>query len=207
MTLVLENVSKQFGKHQVIDNLSVVFQHGTKYILRGRSGAGKSTILNMIARFDDDYQGNITYDSGNLKTIKKSRFYRDYLAYLFQNYALLEDQTVFDNLALVFRHRIQKRDTEEMKQALEAVDLSKSYLKKHIYELSGGEQQRVAIARLILKKPRIILIDEPTAALDHDTATDILYQVLDRLINDQTIMIVATHDPLVIQWGDVMIDV
>lgn len=207
MTLVLENVSKQFGEHQVIDNLSVVFQHGTKYILRGRSGAGKSTILNMIARFDDDYQGNITYDSGNLKTIKKSRFYRDYLGYLFQNYALLEDQTVFDNLALVFRHRIQKRDTEEMKQALEAVDLSKSYLKKHIYELSGGEQQRVAIARLILKKPRIILIDEPTAALDHDTATDILYQVLDRLINDQTIMIVATHDPLVIQCGDVMIDV
>lgn len=207
MTLVLKNVSKQFGKHQVIDNLSVVFQHGTKYILRGRSGAGKSTILNMIARFDDDYQGNITYDSGNLKTIKKSRFYRDYLGYLFQNYALLEDQTVFDNLALVFRHRIQKRDTEEMKQVLEAVDLSKSYLKKHIYELSGGEQQRVAIARLILKKPRIILIDEPTAALDHDTATDILYQVLDRLINDQTIMIVATHDPLVIQWGDVMIDV
>lgn len=207
MTLVLENVSKQFGKHQVIDNLSVVFQPGMKYILRGRSGAGKSTILNMIARFDDDYQGNITYDSGNLKTIKKSRFYRDYLGYLFQNYALLEDQTVFDNLALVFRHRIQKRDTEEMKQALEAVDLSKSYLKKHIYELSGGEQQRVAIARLILKKPRIILIDEPTAALDHDTATDILYQVLDRLINDQTIMIVATHDPLVIQWGDVMIDV
>lgn len=207
MTLVLKNVSKQFGKHQVIDNLSVVFQHGTKYILRGRSGAGKSTILNMIAHFDDDYQGNITYDSGNLKTIKKSRFYRDYLGYLFQNYALLEDQTVFDNLALVFRHRIQKRDTEEMKQALEAVDLSKSYLKKHIYELSGGEQQRVAIARLILKKPRIILIDEPTAALDHDTATDILYQVLDRLINDQTIMIVATHDPLVIQWGDVMIDV
>lgn len=207
MTLVLENVSKQFGKHRVIDNLSVAFQPGTKYILRGRSGAGKSTILNMIARFDDDYQGNITYDSGNLKTIKKSRFYRDYLGYLFQNYALLEDQTVFDNLALVFRHRIQKRDTEEMKQALEAVDLSKSYLKKHIYELSGGEQQRVAIARLILKKPRIILIDEPTAALDHDTATDILYQVLDRLINDQTIMIVATHDPLVIQWGDVMIDV
>lgn len=207
MTLVLENVSKQFGKHQVIDNLSVVFQPGMKYILRGRSGAGKSTILNMIARFDDDYQGNITYDSGNLKTIKKSRFYREYLGYLFQNYALLEDQTVFDNLALVFRHRIQKRDTEEMKQALEAVDLSKSYLKKHIYELSGGEQQRVAIARLILKKTRIILIDEPTAALDHDTATDILYQVLDRLINDQTIMIVATHDPLVIQWGDVMIDV
>lgn len=207
MTLVLENVSKQFGKHQVIDNLSVVFQPGMKYILRGRSGAGESTILNIIARFDDDYQGDITYDSGNLKTIKKSRFYRDYLGYLFQNYALLEDQTVFDNLALVFRHRIQKRDTEEMKQALEAVDLSKSYLKKHIYELSGGEQQRVAIARLILKKPRIILIDEPTAALDHDTATDILYQVLDRLINDQTIMIVATHDPLVIQWGDVMIDV
>ena len=207
MTLVLENVSKQFGSHQIIDNLSVTFHPGVKYILRGRSGAGKSTLLNMIARFDEDYRGTMTYAGDHLQTIKKSRFYRDYLGYLFQNYALLEDQTVFDNLALVFRHRIQKRDTEEMKQALEAVDLSTSYLKKHIYELSGGEQQRVAIARLILKKPRIILIDEPTAALDHDTATDILYQVLDRLINDQTIMIVATHDPLVIQWGDVMIDV
>ncbi len=101
MTLVLENVSKQFGKHQVIDNLSVVFQHGTKYILRGRSGAGKSTILNMIARFDDDYQGNITYDSGNLKTIKKSRFYRDYLGYLFQNYALGRLQELTEHCKLL----------------------------------------------------------------------------------------------------------
>ncbi len=207
MTLVLENVSKQFGSHQIIDNLSVTFHPGVKYILRGRSGAGKSTLLNMIARFDEDYRGTMTYAGDPLQTIKKSRFYRDYLGYLFQNYALLEDQTVFDNLALVFRHRIQKRETQEMVQALTAVNLSETYLKKHIYELSGGEQQRVAIARLILKKPRIILIDEPTAALDHDTATDILYQVLDRLTNEQTTMIVATHDPLVIAWGDAIIDV
>lgn len=207
MTLVLENVSKQFGSHQIIDNLSVTFHPGVKYILRGRSGAGKSTLLNMIARFDEDYRGTMTYAGDHLQNIKKSRFYRDYLGYLFQNYALLEDQTVFDNLALVFRHRIQKRETQEMVQALTAVNLSETYLKKHIYELSGGEQQRVAIARLILKKPRIILIDEPTAALDHDTATDILYQVLDRLTNEQTTMIVATHDPLVIAWGDAIIDV
>lgn len=207
MTLVLENVSKQFGSHQIIDNLSVTFDPGVKYILRGRSGAGKSTILNMIARFDEDYRGTMTYAGDHLQTIKKSQFYRDYLGYLFQNYALLEDQTVFDNLALVFRHRIQKREMQEIRQALSAVNLSETYLKKHIYELSGGEQQRVAIARLILKKPRIILIDEPTAALDHDTAMDILYQVLDRLTNDQTTMIVATHDPLVIEWGDVVIDV
>ncbi|MFT9388493.1 MAG: ATP-binding cassette domain-containing protein [Leuconostoc sp.] len=207
MTLVLENVSKQFGSHQIIDNLSVTFHPGVKYILRGRSGAGKSTLLNMIARFDEDYRGTMTYAGDHLQTIKKNRFYRDYLGYLFQNYALLEDQTVFDNLALVFRHRIQKRETQEMVQALTAVNLSETYLKKHIYELSGGEQQRVAIARLILKKPRIILIDEPTAALDHDTATDILYQVLDRLTNEQTTMIVATHDPLVIAWGDAIIDV
>lgn len=207
MTLVLENVSKQFGSHQIIDNLSVTFHPGVKYILRGRSGAGKSTLLNMIARFDEDYRGTMTYAGDHLQTIKKSRFYRDYLGYLFQNYALLEDQTVFDNLALVFRHCIQKRETKEMVQALTAVNLSETYLKKHIYELSGGEQQRVAIARLILKKPRIILIDEPTAALDHDTATDILYQVLDRLTNEQTTMIVATHDPLVIAWGDAIIDV
>lgn len=207
MTLVLENVSKQFGSHQIIDNLSVTFHPGVKYILRGRSGAGKSTLLNMIARFDEDYRGTMTYAGDHLQTIKKSRFYRDYLGYLFQNYALLEDQTVFDNLALVFRHCIQKRETKEMVQALTAVNLSETYLKKHIYELSGGEQQRVAIARLILKKPRIILIDEPTAALDHDTATDILYQVLDRLANEQTTMIVATHDPLVIAWGDAIIDV
>ncbi|MCT8388615.1 ATP-binding cassette domain-containing protein [Leuconostoc holzapfelii] len=207
MTLVLENVSRQFGSHQIIDNLSVTFHPGVKYILRGRSGAGKSTLLNMIARFDEDYRGTMTYAGDHLQTIKKSRFYRDYLGYLFQNYALLEDQTVFDNLALVFRHCIQKRETKEMVQALTAVNLSETYLKKHIYELSGGEQQRVAIARLILKKPRIILIDEPTAALDHDTATDILYQVLDRLANEQTTMIVATHDPLVIAWGDAIIDV
>ena len=85
MTLVLENVSKQFGSHQIIDNLSVTFHPGVKYILRGRSGAGKSTLLNMIARFDEDYRGTMTYAGDHLQTIKKSRFYRDYLGYLFQN--------------------------------------------------------------------------------------------------------------------------
>ena len=94
-----------------------------------------------------------------------------------------------------------------MLSALAAVKLDKSYLKRKVYELSGGEQQRVAIARLMIKKPKVILVDEPIAALDETTALDILKNVLKTMVDQDTIMLVASHDPLVFEWGDEVIKI
>lgn len=208
MTIQLENVTKKFDKHVIFEDFSVNFNAGNIYALKGPSGSGKSTILNMIAKFDVEYSGNIKYNDNNIRQVKKKNYYKKDMGYLFQNYALLEEDTVYKNLKLGFTKKENKNNTRQiMIKALKAVNLDETYLYRHVYELSGGEQQRIAIARLYIKKPKIILIDEPTAALDDITSVDILNNVLTKMLSDNTVMIVASHDQIVFEWADVIIDV
>ncbi|NDR60862.1 ATP-binding cassette domain-containing protein, partial [Fructilactobacillus sanfranciscensis] len=136
-------------------------------------------------------------------------YYKNNLGYLFQNYALLDEETVAENLKFGFAAKKMENPAQQkvMLSALAAVKLDKSYLKRKVYELSGGEQQRVAIARLMIKKPKVILVDEPIAALDETTALDILKNVLKTMVDQDTIMLVASHDPLVFEWGDEVIKI
>ncbi|MDF7627202.1 ATP-binding cassette domain-containing protein [Lactobacillaceae bacterium L1_55_11] len=206
--LTLQNITKSFGTHTVLEHLNLDLKPGVRYVLRGKSGSGKSTVLNLIAKFELNYQGEITYQGRNLNEIQTNKFYRDDLGYLFQNYALLEDETVASNLKLALRTKMKKSAlTAALSEAIETVGLPKSYLNHHIYELSGGEQQRVAIARMLLKKPKILLVDEPTAALDDETAEDILNNVFNHLVNSETITLVASHDDVVFEWADEVISI
>ncbi|WP_156402035.1 ATP-binding cassette domain-containing protein, partial [Fructilactobacillus sanfranciscensis] len=136
-------------------------------------------------------------------------YYKNDLGYLFQNYALPDEETVAENLKFGFAAKKMENPAQQkvMLSALAAVKLDKPYLKRKVYELSGGEQQRVAIARLTIKKPKVILVDEPIAALDETTALDILKNVLKTMVDQDTIMLVASHDPLVFEWGDEVIKI
>lgn len=208
MKIIIDNLCKSFFNKNVLKHFSKEFYSGKIYVLRGPSGSGKSTILNLIAKFDENYSGDILIDGVNLKNKSKKTLYRKELGYLFQNYALLEDETVFNNLKLGIQERMTPKNIKDtMISALKQVNLDESYLSKHVYELSGGEQQRVAIARLVLKRPKIILIDEPTAALDEANSIDILNNVLDKMISEETIMIVASHDQFVFDWADEIVDI
>lgn len=205
--LRLEGIDKFYGKNKVINNFNYTFEPNIKYALRGKSGAGKSTILNIIAQFEKPSEGSITYNKTDISKIKKNIYYRDILGYLFQNYALIDNDTVFDNMKIACTKRHSKSELLIlMTEALQKVNLSKKYLNKSIYELSGGEQQRVSIARMLLKNTHIILVDEPTAALDRSNSLDILNSGLSGLLSSENIMIVASHDPLVFEWADKVID-
>jgi putative ABC transport system ATP-binding protein len=199
MTLELLNVSKSYGSKKVIENLSLRFDAGKSYALVGDSGSGKTTLLNSLGRLEKIDSGQVLLDGQNIWQIKERQFFRDNLGYVFQNYSLLENKTVKNNLNLVGKNQAR------ISEILEKVGLSDTYLNSKIYELSGGQAQRVAIARMLLKPKRIILADEPTGALDEKIGNEIIQLLLNE-VNPTHYVIIATHDPNVYQKVDVVID-
>lgn len=191
------NVSKSYGKNKVIKSQSIHFEAGKVYALTGPSGCGKSTLLNLLARLEKPSQGEVLLRGENIWKIKEQVYFSRHLGYVFQNYALIDEETVWQNLRV-----FGKKETVEA--ALEKVGLTSEYLNYKIFELSGGQAQRVAIARLLLKKADIILADEPTGALDAENSQEILNLLLG-LSTRETLVVIATHDPNVYSKVDEVI--
>lgn len=194
----LRQLEKTFGSKTVYTGVNLTFEAGKSYALVGRSGSGKSTLLNAIARLEKPDRGQILLEGKDIWKMKEQDYFRAYLGYVFQNYALIEEETVYQNLKIL-------ASKEKIVDALERVGLEATYLNAKIYELSGGQAQRVAIARLLLKEAKVILADEPTGALDQLTGESIL-ELLLGLVSPDTVVIIATHDPTVFQRVDVRID-
>ncbi|MGI9050564.1 MAG: ATP-binding cassette domain-containing protein [Rubrobacteraceae bacterium] len=169
---------------------------GEMLALVGPSGAGKSTLLNCLGLLDTADGGKIHVDGSDitrLGRVASRKFRRDTLGYLFQNYALIDNATVSANLdaATAASMRSKKRRRHEYEAALERVSLA-GRSKETIYCLSGGEQQRVALARLLVKKPTVILADEPTGALDKENEVMVI-EVLRDMSRQGATVVIATH--------------
>lgn len=184
----------------IYKNINLEFESNQTYALIGLSGSGKTTLLNALAGLEKPTSGRVVIDGIDIWKMKGKSFFKKYLGYVFQNYALIDNKTVFQNLKLV------NTNTDKISAALKKVGLSKDMLRSKIYELSGGQAQRVAIARMLLKEKRIILADEPTGALDEKTGNDII-DLLFSLVDENTYIIVATHDKNVYSRADNIIDV
>ena len=199
MTIDLLNVSKSFGSKKIFTDLNLKFESGKSYALIGGSGSGKSTLLNIIGRLEKIDSGNVLVDKQDIWKIKERTFFKNTVGYVFQNYSLIENKTVYDNLKLI------TKDKKIITDTLEKVELSSDYLHQKIYELSGGQAQRVAIARMLMKPRKIILADEPTGALDGEIGKEIIRLLLNERDEDKYV-IIATHDPAVYNKVDVIID-
>ena len=199
MTIDLLNVSKSFGSKKIFTDLNLRFESGKSYALIGGSGSGKSTLLNIIGRLEKIDSGNVLVDKQDIWKIKEKTFFKNTVGYVFQNYSLIENKTVYDNLKLI------TKDKKIITEVLEKVGLSSDYLHQKIYELSGGQAQRVAIARMLMKPRKIILADEPTGALDGEIGKEIIRLLLNERDEDKYV-IIATHDPAVYNKVDVIID-
>ena len=199
MTIDLLNVSKSFGSKKIFTDLNLRFESGKSYALIGGSGSGKSTLLNIIGRLEKIDSGNVSVDKQDIWKIKERTFFKNTVGYVFQNYSLIENKTVYDNLKLI------TKDKKIITDVLEKVGLSSDYLHQKIYELSGGQAQRVAIARMLMKPRKIILADEPTGALDGEIGKEIIRLLLNERDEDKYV-IIATHDPAVYNKVDVIID-
>ena len=199
MTIDLLNVSKSFGSKKIFTDLNLKFESGKSYALIGGSGSGKSTLLNIIGRLEKIDSGNVLVDEQDIWKIKERTFFKNTVGYVFQNYSLIDNKTVYDNLKLI------TKDKKTITDVLEKVGLSSDYLHQKIYELSGGQAQRVAIARMLMKPRKIILADEPTGALDGEIGKEIIRLLLNETAEDKYV-IIATHDPAVYNEVDVIID-
>ena len=203
----LQHIWKQFGSRIIFSDLNLNFQSGMVYALIGDSGCGKTTLLNMLAKLEAFDKGEIIYKGKSLTSLKNEEFYRNELGYLFQNFGLLESQTIRENLelGLIGKKQNKKQEKERLLlQALQAVRLDYLSLNQKIYELSGGEAQRVALAKIILKDPPLILADEPTASLDPKNSKEIM-EILLELRNANRTIIIATHNPSIWKMADQVI--
>lgn len=194
----IHQLTKTFGNRTVFSDLNLNFYAGKVYALIGNSGCGKTTLLNMVAKLEPYDQGSIQYKGKDLRKIKPTNYFRNELGYLFQNFGLIDNKTVSENLDLgLIGHKLDKQKKRETKEeVLDRVGLSYIQLDQKVYELSGGEAQRVALAKIILKDPPLILADELTAALDPETSQEIMDLLL-TLKNKERLIIIATHNPTI----------
>lgn len=196
----LSNVCKSFGKQEIFHKLNLKIERGEFVVIIGKSGSGKSTLLNMIGLLLKADSGSIMlFGETNIAPYsrKAEKLLRTKIGYLFQNFALIDEESVYDNLKLVIKGKNKK---EKMHQVLCKVGLS-DYGQKKIYQCSGGEQQRIALARLLLKPCDLILADEPTGSLDHENKL-IVCQLLQKMHESGKTIIVVTHDEELKQFAD-----
>ena len=202
----IEHLAKSFGERTVFQDINLQFAAGKVYALIGNSGCGKTTLLNILAKLEPYDKGIISYRGQELKQIKSHHFFKDELGYLFQNFGLLENETVAANLELgLIGQKLTKQEKKQREEeVLERVGLNYLTLDQKIYELSGAEAQRVALAKVILKDPPLILADELTAALDPETSQEIMNLLLSLKKTDR-LMIIATHNPAIWEKADEVI--
>ena len=202
----IEHLTKSFGERTVFQDINLQFAAGKVYALIGNSGCGKTTLLNILAKLEPYDKGSISYRGQELKQIRSHHFFKNELGYLFQNFGLLENETVAANLELgLISQKLTKQEKKQREEeVLEKVGLDYLALNQKVYELSGGEAQRVALAKVILKDPPLILADELTAALDPETSQEIMNLLLS-LKKPDRLMIIATHNPAIWEKADEVI--
>ena len=202
----IEHLAKSFGERTVFQDINLQFAAGKVYALIGNSGCGKTTLLNILAKLEPYDKGSISYRGQELKQIKSHHFFKNELGYLFQNFGLLENETIAANLelGLIGQKSTKQEKKQREEEVLEKVGLNYLTLDQKIYELSGGEAQRVALAKVILKDPPLILADELTAALDPETSQEIMNLLLS-LKKPDRLIILATHNPVIWEKADEVI--
>lgn len=185
-----KNITKRFGELTLFNSFNFQIEDGDFVCFSGDSGMGKTTLLNIVGLIESLDEGELIIDGKQyLKNKEKLEYFRTKVGFIFQNFALIENKTVKQNLELI---RKDSRTNCTISEVLEKVGLTDK-LNKKVYTLSGGEQQRIAMARLFLKKCDIILADEPTGSLDAKNA-EIVMNILLNLNKEGKTVILVTHD-------------
>lgn len=203
-----KDVVRTYGEGEAlqyaVNHVNFTIEEGEFVVILGQSGAGKSTVLNMLGGMDQPTEGEVMIDGEKVSSMNDkqlSDFRADKIGFIFQFYNLLPSLTAYENVALT---KSIVKDAEDPDKMLEAVGLA-DHKNKFPAQLSGGEQQRVSIARALSKKPRIILGDEPTGALDSETGVIVLQLLQKRSRENQDTVILVTHNADIAKCADKVI--
>ncbi|MGD1330579.1 ATP-binding cassette domain-containing protein [Enterococcus faecium] len=205
MILSVENFALSINKKKIKQNWNFSISEKDFIIVTGKSGSGKTTLLNNLSLIDKQYTGNLFYFEKKVSKHDIQRLRRNHISYLFQNYALLENQTVQYNfeLAKKFNSNISN---DHIYNLLTDFSLPKDILKEKIFLLSGGEQQRIALIRNMLKPFDILFADEPTGNLDKENSTFIMNFLKNLTEKEKKAVVLVTHDLNVLNYGTNIIE-
>lgn len=205
-----DNVTKSYksGEHELkaLNGVSFSLDEGKFVVILGPSGAGKSTLLNLLGGLDSPTDGTIKVNGRDISTLTDNEL-ADYRAaavgFVFQFYNLIPTLTVYENVKLVSEISKNAIDAKQMIAEVGLID----HLHNFPAELSGGEQQRISIARALAKNPKILLCDEPTGALDSETGVMVLKLLLSMAKNHGKTIVIVTHNQSIAKMADVVIRV
>lgn len=198
-----KNLSKHFKNETAIDYKDMTFESGKSYMLLGASGCGKSTLLNMIAGILSPESGTIEIDGIEMSSKpqkEKDKFRIEKIGYIFQDFKLIPEMSVIDNINILKLEGVDTSMADELLQRLGIFDKKN----KKVKNLSGGERQRVAIVRAIVKRPDIILADEPTGNLNFAIGEQVIKELVE--ISKGKTLIAVTHDERLSKYFDYIID-
>lgn len=199
--LRLENVAYRYNDapkdEYVFKDINYSFEKGKLYAIKGKSGSGKTTLLSLICGLETKYEGTILFENKNLKKINLDKYRNSQIGIIFQSYNLLPHLTAAENIilsmdinGLKINHKKRKKEVIKL---LESVGLKEEHYNRRILRLSGGEQQRIAIARSLSYNPEVIIADEPTGNLDIETENEVL-KIFKNLAKDNNkCIIIVTH--------------
>lgn len=205
----LSKVYKSFDKRVVLSDVALSVSNNEYVCITGESGAGKTTLLNLIGLLDKPDSGEVSINDKTHFTPREIlKLRRNFFGYIFQDYLLMNDKTVQENINIsknILKYENGKQDEKDINEIMEKVRLDSAYLNKKVYQLSGGEQQKVAIARMLLKPYELVLADEPTGNLDYKNKNEIIEIFKEIKKNGKTIICV-THDNDVADSADRVIN-
>lgn len=202
MVIEAKNLTKKFGDKILFTNLNLEINERDSIVITGDSGSGKSTLLNILSLIEEADEGMVIWNGNEIEKIngrKVNKIIREEIGYVFQNYALIENKTVYENIEIGTKYNAainKKNKKATIYEAIKRVGLN-GLEDRRIYSLSGGEQQRVALARIIVKPCKVIFADEPTGNLDDENANKIL-DILFNLNEEGKTVIVVTHDQSIV---------
>ena len=202
MVIEARNITKKFGDKILFTDLNLEINDKDSIVITGDSGSGKSTLLNILSLIEETDDGMVIWHGNAIDKIngtKVNKIIREEIGYVFQNYALIDNKTVYENVEIGTKYNKSihaKNKKKYVYDAIERVGLTGLENRK-VYSLSGGEQQRVALARIIVKPCNIIFADEPTGNLDDENAEKIL-DILFNLNEEGKTIIVVTHDQSIV---------
>ena len=211
MSISLKNVSFSYkGKFQTVravDNVSYDFEPGKCYAIIGKSGSGKTTLLSLMAGLDLPTEGEIIIDGKSTREWNRNQMRREAVSVIYQNYNLFPLLTVRENICYPLDlKKMPKKEAQALaREVRQRVELSDKYDKRLPSHLSGGEQQRVAIARTLAQGCKIILADEPTGNLDSTNTRNIVNILRSLAHDDGCTVIIVTHDPAVAEQADAVL--
>ncbi len=210
--LSVKNVSYRYNDAEedeyALRDVSFEFEKGKLYAIKGRSGSGKTTLLSLISGLERCSEGEIIFDNKSLKDINLDKYRSNDIGIVFQSYNLLPFMSASENiiLSMDINGNKDKNKKEQAIKLMEKVGLKSSYANRRVLRLSGGEQQRVAIARSLSYNPKMIIADEPTGNLDKKTETEIL-EIFKKLAHEEDkCVIIVTHSENVCKMVDKVYD-